>query len=45
MGIKKYFDSVFKAKVVLAAIKGDRTLAELALHFGVHSNQISRWKQ
>ena len=35
----------FKAKVALAAIKGDKTLAELSEHFDVHSNQISGWKQ
>ena len=35
----------FKAKVALAAIKGDKTLAELAEHFDVHSNQIVDWKQ
>ena len=34
----------FKAKVALAAIKGDETLAKLAEHFDVHPNQITTWK-
>ena len=34
----------FKAKVALAAIKGDRTLAQLAEQFDVHPNQIISWK-
>src|ERR1700716_3945647 len=35
----------FKAKVALAAVKGDRTLAQLAEHFDVHPNQITTWKE
>jgi transposase-like protein len=34
----------FKAKVALAAIKGDRTLAQLAEQFDVHPNQVTTWK-
>ena len=34
----------FKAKVALAAVKGDRTLAQLAEQFDVHPNQITTWK-
>ncbi len=35
----------FKAKVVLAAIKGDCPRAELAQQFDVHPNQIQDWKE
>ena len=34
----------FKAKVALAAMKGEKTLAELATHFDVHANVIKAWR-
>ncbi len=34
----------FKAKVALAAVKGERTLAELAQQFDIHPNLITQWR-
>ena len=41
--IRKHYGNDFKAKVVLAALKGERTMAELSSEHGVHANLITRW--
>ena len=42
---RKKFGAEFKAKVALEAIKGQRSLAEIASEFGVHPNQVGQWKK
>jgi transposase-like protein len=41
---RRTHSGAFKAKVALAAIKGEKTLAELAKLFDVHPHQITAWK-
>lgn len=41
---RKRYTAEFKAKVALAAAKGQKTLSELAEQYAVHANQISKWK-
>ena len=43
--MRKRYDGSFKARVALEAIRGDRTVAEIAAAYGVHPNQISKWKK
>ena len=42
---RRVLGSKFKAKVALAAIRGDRTLAQLTSYFDVSASQISAWKK
>ena len=44
MGIKKQFSDEFRAKVGLEALKGNKTVAELASEFDVHPTQINTWR-
>ena len=42
---RRTFSAAFKAKVALAAIRNQKTAAELASEFDVHANQITQWKK
>ena len=42
---RKRYEAAFKARVALAAARGDKTLSELASEFGVHGNLVSQWKR
>jgi transposase-like protein len=44
-GKRKARSAAFKAQVALAALKGDRTVNELASHYGVHPTLIHAWKK
>jgi transposase len=44
-GKRKQHTPAFKAQAALAALKGDRTVNELASHFGVHPTLIHGWKK
>ncbi len=45
VNMRKSYDAAFRAKVALEAVKEEKTLAELSSLYGVHGNQISRWKK
>ena len=43
--MRKSFDGSVKAKVALEAIKGEKTLSQIASEYKIHVNQIRQWKQ
>ena len=45
MSKRRRFTSDFKAKVALAALRGDKTIQEIASLYKVHPNQVSTWKR
>lgn len=42
---RKNYSSEFKVKVALEAIKGQKTLNEIASHYELHPNQVTQWKK
>ena len=42
---RKSFTTEFKVKIALEAIKGQRTVNEIASQYGVHPNQVTPWKR
>jgi putative transposase len=42
--MRRQYEASFKAKVAFEAAKGEKTMAQLAGEYGVHPNQIGRWK-
>ena len=42
---RRNHSAAFKAKVALAALKGDKTMSELATQFDIHPNQIKQWSE
>ena len=42
---RRRYEASFKARVALAAVRGDKTLSEVASQFDVHGNLVSQWKR
>ena len=42
---RRSFSAEMKARITLEAIKGQKTVQEIASHYGVHPNQVTNWKR
>lgn len=42
---RKTYTTEFKVKIALEAIKGQRTINEIASHYSIHANQVTQWKK
>jgi putative transposase len=45
LGMRKQYEAAFKAKVALEALKGEKTIAQIASGYSVHPNQVRQWRQ
>ena len=45
LGMRKTYEAAFKAKVALEAVKGEKTITQIASEFKVHPNQIRLWRK
>jgi len=45
MNLRKRYDGRLKAQVVLEALRNQRTIAQLDGSYGIHPNQITKWKR
>jgi transposase len=42
---RRSFSADMKARIALEAVKGQKTIQEIASHYGVHPNQVTNWKR
>ena len=42
---RKKYEAGFKARVALEAVKGEKTVAQIASEYGVHPNQVRQWQK
>jgi len=43
--MRRKHDASFKARIALEAVKGEKTIAQLASDYAIHPNQIRQWRQ